>query len=239
GSLLVDHAPYDDASPWPHAAGRGDHSLQLASLAEFGAAATSWLAAYPTPGVFEVSSARQGDADRDGDADGSDFLAWQRGFGKASGAALSDGDFSSDGQVGALDLSIWEVVFGQWEPHLAPTAMNDGPTRTTATVLRIDELSDPTTIDAIRSAHSFFTDRVPNQAASDVFWQAYGTASVTLVGLPREAAPAVRKRPLAVTVAAATAHNQSLGETLSALDDAWESLGPSLVGDQGETGRIS
>jgi hypothetical protein len=52
-----------------------------------------------------------GDFDDDGDVDGADFLAWQRGLGTTSGAALGDGDGNDDGAVNATDLSIWRVGF--------------------------------------------------------------------------------------------------------------------------------
>lgn len=50
------------------------------------------------------------DFDGDGDVDGSDFLAWQTGFG--SGSTLAQGDANGDGNVDAADFSIWESQFG-------------------------------------------------------------------------------------------------------------------------------
>lgn len=49
-----------------------------------------------------------GDFDGDNDVDGSDFLAWQRGFGLTSGAAPGDGDANGDGAVDAADLTVWD-----------------------------------------------------------------------------------------------------------------------------------
>src|SRR5690606_29872444 len=46
------------------------------------------------------------------DADGADFLAWQRGFGIASGALKSQGDANADGVVDAVDLALWEAQVG-------------------------------------------------------------------------------------------------------------------------------
>jgi hypothetical protein len=54
-------------------------------------------------------------ADFNGDrlVDGSDFLAWQRGLGKGSGAQKSSGDADNDGDVDAADLGPWKASFGQ------------------------------------------------------------------------------------------------------------------------------
>ena len=49
------------------------------------------------------------DFDGDGDIDGKDFLAWQRGFG--TGATKSTGDANNDGIVNAADLVIWQNQF--------------------------------------------------------------------------------------------------------------------------------
>jgi hypothetical protein len=52
------------------------------------------------------------DFDSDGDADGGDFLAWQRGFGIAAGATKAQGDANADGAVNAADLALWKTQFG-------------------------------------------------------------------------------------------------------------------------------
>lgn len=52
------------------------------------------------------------DFDGDGDVDGADFLAWQRGFGTLSGATSSQGDANNDGAVDAADLDVWQSQFG-------------------------------------------------------------------------------------------------------------------------------
>jgi hypothetical protein len=64
------------------------------------------------------------DADNDGDVDGADFLAWQRGFGQNDGTAVADGDFNFDGQVTAGDLAVWETQFGTVS---MPAAVNAVP----------------------------------------------------------------------------------------------------------------
>ena len=53
-----------------------------------------------------------GDFDEDGDVDGEDFLAWQRGFGTASGATHMDGDADGDGDVDGEDFLAWQREFG-------------------------------------------------------------------------------------------------------------------------------
>jgi subtilisin family serine protease len=52
------------------------------------------------------------DADRDGDVDGNDFLAWQRNVGKTSGATQAQGDANGDGKVSGSDLASWKQSFG-------------------------------------------------------------------------------------------------------------------------------
>jgi CSLREA domain-containing protein len=53
-----------------------------------------------------------GDFDGDGDVDGRDFLAWQRGYGQTLGATSSDGDAMTDGDVDGLDLVVWQEMYG-------------------------------------------------------------------------------------------------------------------------------
>ncbi len=49
------------------------------------------------------------DFDQDGDVDGDDFLAWQRGLG--TGTTLAEGDANRDGQVDSEDLAIWQSMY--------------------------------------------------------------------------------------------------------------------------------
>ena len=53
-----------------------------------------------------------GDFSADGAINGSDFLSWQRSFGTATGAVLTDGDSDFDGDVDPQDLATWEQSFG-------------------------------------------------------------------------------------------------------------------------------
>lgn len=57
------------------------------------------------------ASVDNADFNGDGVVDGSDFLAWQRGFG-ATGAQLEQGDANGDGAVDAADLAAWNTAFG-------------------------------------------------------------------------------------------------------------------------------
>lgn len=100
----------------------------LGSLIEDGLAANGWTSLLSAArsgmrsgpiygnGVFDSSVSTytpffltpiSADFDDDGDVDGRDFLAWQRGFGKVD-ATLADGDANGDSMVDAEDLAIWQ-----------------------------------------------------------------------------------------------------------------------------------
>jgi hypothetical protein len=53
-----------------------------------------------------------GDFNGDGDIDGGDFLALQRGFGITENATLQDGDADHDGEVDDDDYKVWNQSFG-------------------------------------------------------------------------------------------------------------------------------
>jgi len=61
------------------------------------------------PTVNQISA----DFDGDREISGTDFLAWQRGYGKTAGAEHFDGDSDDDGDVDATDLAHWEATYGQ------------------------------------------------------------------------------------------------------------------------------
>ncbi|MAT72264.1 MAG: hypothetical protein CMJ58_22385 [Planctomycetaceae bacterium] len=65
-----------------------------------------------TGGVEYVTRLAFADFNVDGLVDGADFLAWQRGNGITSGAALADGDAQLDGDVDAADLAVWQSDYG-------------------------------------------------------------------------------------------------------------------------------
>lgn len=67
-------------------------------------------------GAFELPVPEpNADFDNDSDIDGSDFLAWQRGFGTVN-AQPSDGDADNDGDVDADDLQIFSDRYGTINP---------------------------------------------------------------------------------------------------------------------------
>jgi hypothetical protein len=55
----------------------------------------------------ESVSNHNADFDSDGDVDGADFLAWQRGL-STEDAARIHGDANNDGQTDAADLAVWK-----------------------------------------------------------------------------------------------------------------------------------
>lgn len=63
---------------------------------------------------FSVLVGTPANANFNGDSlvDGSDLLIWQRNFGIASGASLSQGDADGNGAINAADLGIWQDQFG-------------------------------------------------------------------------------------------------------------------------------
>jgi len=64
-------------------------------------------------GVAQTGTVVTADFDGDGDRDGADFLAWQRGFDPScTNCTVSDGDSDGDGDVDEVDLANWETQFG-------------------------------------------------------------------------------------------------------------------------------
>ena len=62
--------------------------------------------------VVPVPVTENADFDGDNDVDGSDFLAWQRGFGAMGTATPAQGGANLDTDVDADDLVIWQTQFG-------------------------------------------------------------------------------------------------------------------------------
>lgn len=60
---------------------------------------------------FLLSPNLSADFDEDGDVDGNDFLALQRGYGTPIGAQHAQGDADRDGDVDDDDLNLWETSF--------------------------------------------------------------------------------------------------------------------------------
>ena len=64
-------------------------------------------------GAFEAQpfTTPTADFDADGDIDGRDFLAWQRGFGTPN-ATRGEGNSDNDSDVDAVDLTQWQNTYG-------------------------------------------------------------------------------------------------------------------------------
>jgi hypothetical protein len=62
------------------------------------------------PLAAEVSA--NADFNGDGDVDGRDFLAWQRGHGILTEALPENGDANGDGAVDSADLACWSEQYG-------------------------------------------------------------------------------------------------------------------------------
>jgi hypothetical protein len=74
-------------------------------------------AAFVAPLVWEIdvlaaAGGPNADFDADGDVDGDDFLAWQRGLGATGTATRAQGDADGDQDVDAVDLDAWRSQFG-------------------------------------------------------------------------------------------------------------------------------
>jgi hypothetical protein len=87
-----------------------------------------------------IAATISGDADfdGDGDVDGRDFLAWQRGFGLTSGALPEQGDANGDGAVDAADLDYWSAQYGnEMSSSLRhpPSALNSIPEPSTGLLI--------------------------------------------------------------------------------------------------------
>ncbi len=78
-----------------------------------------------TEATFTPGTA-SGDFDQDGNVDGHDFLAWQRGLGASGNAAAADGDADGDKDVDAVDLAYWKAQFGA-SPTQAVAAAGASP----------------------------------------------------------------------------------------------------------------
>ena len=59
---------------------------------------------------YVASPPSTGDFDSDGDVDGGDLLAWQRGFG--TGTTRVQGDANGDNAVNSSDLAVWQSQYG-------------------------------------------------------------------------------------------------------------------------------
>ncbi len=86
----------------------GNHDIVLDALNSTGG---SVVIADAVRVFIAAPSTETADFDEDGDVDGRDFLAWQRGFGKPN-PMLADGDANADNTVDGVDLGIWQTQYG-------------------------------------------------------------------------------------------------------------------------------
>jgi hypothetical protein len=122
----------------------GEHQITLNAATSSGGSvviADAVRVVIPAP-VYENA-----DFDNDGDVDGRDFLAWQRGFGISGSATRSQGDANDDGNVDFEDLTIWQAQYGQSQAMseiaatLATAASEEVVDRDAFTLSDINDLS--------------------------------------------------------------------------------------------------
>jgi hypothetical protein len=104
------------------------------------------------------------DFDVDGDVDGRDFLAWQRGFGIAAPHAVKlDGDADDDTDVDGNDLAIWQDQYGDPEDLVA---LSDDTTESPASAW-VSLIQNSTTGNDSDSSWSTDEELVFSQASFD------------------------------------------------------------------------
>jgi hypothetical protein len=121
---------FSDSGGWPTSADGGGKSLEIIDPLGDAASPSNWRASFSTggsPGAAGGAPATPGDFDADGDADGADFLTWQRNLGKpALQAGRAHGDADGDRDVDAADLALWSGDFGA-TPAIAAAATAAAP----------------------------------------------------------------------------------------------------------------
>jgi hypothetical protein len=107
---------YGDSAGWPTSPDGGGKSLEI--IDPFGAPSDprNWRASYyqgGSPGTDGAPPIVAGDANNDGDVNGSDFLAWQRGLGTTPlRGVAANGDFDGDRDVDSMDLAALRSNWG-------------------------------------------------------------------------------------------------------------------------------
>lgn len=97
----------------------GMHTITLdAEASTGGSVVVADVVRITIPAPFTEPSA---DFDGDGNVDGRDFLAWQRGFG-SSDASPAQGDANGDGHVDGSDLTVWQAQYASPVPVQAVAA---------------------------------------------------------------------------------------------------------------------
>jgi hypothetical protein len=128
---------YADAAPWPTSPDGNGPSLEIIDPLGDPSSPSNWRASAilgGSPGTAGIP----GDFDDNGQVDGNDFLAWQRGLGKAApNGAIADGDADGDHDVDAADLGVWKGEYG--EPMLVVAASEEPTNEAIAALLSSDE----------------------------------------------------------------------------------------------------
>lgn len=148
GGLTFTHAP-EESSP---AVNAGDPSAipGLGSVPSFDQRGTGFgrrLGGRIDVGAVEspFMPTAEADFDGDGDVDGSDFLAWQRGFGTLA-PIKSDGDANLDGSVNGTDLSMWQASYGDAPLSFAASTGGGSVGQTAAASAQISEPTSTTIV---------------------------------------------------------------------------------------------
>ena len=97
-------------------------------------------------GAFEsdLAPALPADFNGNGAVDGSDFLTWQRNFGK-TGAIKADGDANGDGNVNSTDLAAWRSGYGS--VAAAAAASSSSTVSMTAALVADEEVGHTTALE--------------------------------------------------------------------------------------------
>ncbi|RIK61690.1 MAG: hypothetical protein DCC65_18555, partial [Planctomycetota bacterium] len=116
-------------------------------------------------GAFEATN--HGDYDEDGDADGFDFLLWQRQLGSPAVPSGSGADGDDNGTVDAADLAVWREWFGTPRAAAAAAAVAEQDVAV--------RLSEPAAFDAalvaLAQAETSFRARAASPPAARPTWR--------------------------------------------------------------------
>ncbi|WP_428304787.1 S8 family serine peptidase [Lacipirellula sp.] len=120
-----------------------------------------------TPTVAPALAALPSDYNKDNRVDGSDFLAWQRGFGKTSQTDSSNGDGNRDGKVDGSDLTDWKADFGSNKAVAAAAAASATDSTVAPALTASEETVAPTFAPAFSSVVSAATSTLPSALSSN------------------------------------------------------------------------
>jgi hypothetical protein len=179
---------YADAGLWPTSPDGGGPSLEIIDPLGDPSSPSNWRAS-AIPGGSPGTGGMLGDFDDNGQVDGNDFLAWQRGLGRtAPNGAIAHGDADGDHDVDAADLGVWKGEYGG--PMLVAAvvaASEESADEAIAPVLASDEWIVASTLSVMRASGA--TTRVRHVDAAFAAWNARPTyrplSAATLVDVAR------------------------------------------------------